>query len=38
MLLLPLDIHLYLLFLLLFLLLLFFHHLVHRYIIAKGIL
>jgi hypothetical protein len=35
--LLPLDIHLYLLFLLL-LLLLFFHHLVHRYIIAKGIL
>jgi hypothetical protein len=37
MLLLPLDIHLYLLFLLL-LLLLFFHHLVHRYIIAKGIL
>jgi hypothetical protein len=37
MLLLPLDIHLYLLFLLL-LLLLFFHHLVHRYIIAKDIL
>jgi hypothetical protein len=35
--LLPLDIHLYLLFLLL-LLLLFFHHLVHRYIIAKDIL